>query len=659
MEPGDDVWRYLWEGYIQTLGFSPYHLPPNAPALLPYRTEWWSQINHLDVSAIYPPLTQLGFRGLAAIAVSVLLFKLAFVAADLLVGWLLSRRFGPSNAILYAWNPMVIYAFAGGAHYDSWFILPLVAAWLLLEPPEDRVEGRRWLWSSLLLGLSIAVKWISLPLLAWLMMRSLRQRTLGRTLWIAGLGSLPMGLSALVFCRGGTCPLIPTSSTFVSHGRSAEFIPHWVAQVWPASLQANWIYGIPLAVVVLWLLLRTNTLRQFTDGYWFGVFLLSPIVHFWYFTWIVPFAVPSQNWGVRWLSLSSFVYFVLPHACPTGDSPPPSACCCGCPLSWGGCGPWGTPLRQSQAALIKNLGTGQLWSTNMLHNRGIAYADSRLAMLKPTALTLMVTIALLSGCSSASLVSQRETSTPSAATPASATRLSYDDYATVLATYVDEQGLVDYRALQANPQPLTQFIDRLGAVAPDTYAAWSDADQIAFLINAYNAITLQSIINEDPLKDSIKDIFGVWKIKRHTVAGQSLTLDAIEHDILRQEFSEPRIHAALVCAAQSCPPLRQAPYTGARLDQQLEDQVRRWLASPHGLQIDRDANRVAISAIFDWFGEDWQPRYAVESGFTGNGKQRATLNFISQYVSPEQRAYLLQGDYTLDYLDYDWSLNRQ
>jgi len=88
MHPGDDIWRYLWEGYIQTLGFSPFHLPPLAPELAPYRTEWWSLINHPTVSAIYPPITQLGFRGLAAIAPSVLIFKLGFVGADVGVCWL-------------------------------------------------------------------------------------------------------------------------------------------------------------------------------------------------------------------------------------------------------------------------------------------------------------------------------------------------------------------------------------------------------------------------------------------------------------------------------------------------------------------------------------------------------------------------------------------
>ncbi len=318
MHPGIDVWRYLWEGYIQTLGFSPYHFAPLAPALEPFRTDWWSQIVFPDVTAIYPPIAQLGFRGLAAIAPNLYLFKLAFALADLLVCGLLCHRFGPARTTLYAWNPLVIYAFAGGAHYDSWFILPLVAAWLLVEsldqtPPPDLWP---WLGSALLLGVSIAVKWVSLPLLAWLVVQGWRQFKGWQAIALGLAGLLPVVLSALPFCGATLCPLVPTSSAFVAYGRSAELLPHLVAQVWPASLETNWIYGLPLGLVVVGLLWRRLSLQHFATGYWFSLFILSPIMHSWYFTWLVPFAVPSQNWGVRLGSLSIFVYFVLPSRVP-------------------------------------------------------------------------------------------------------------------------------------------------------------------------------------------------------------------------------------------------------------------------------------------------------------------------------------------------------
>lgn len=315
MQPGDDVWRYLWEGQIQTLGFSPYHFAPNAPELEPYRPIWWSQINHADVTAIYPPLTQLGFRLLASIAPNLYLFKVAFTIADLLTGWLLCRRFGYARSTLYAWNPMIIYAFAGGAHYDSWFILPLVAAGLQFDQkPAPCLRDR--LWSAGWIGISIAIKWMSFPVLGFLIWRSIRQFKPWVALWVGILGTLPMMLAALPFCRADSCPLIPTGSVFVSHGRSTELIPHFVGQIWPASLQTNAIYLLPLGLWVIGLTLRTKTFQSFTAAYWFGLLTLSPIVHFWYFTWIVPFAVATQNWGVRLVSLSAFVYFVLPSRLP-------------------------------------------------------------------------------------------------------------------------------------------------------------------------------------------------------------------------------------------------------------------------------------------------------------------------------------------------------
>jgi hypothetical protein len=279
-------------------------------------------------------------------------------------------------------------------------------------------------------------------------------------------------------------------------------------------------------------------------------------------------------------------------------------------------------------------------------------------MLRPRLVLLIGAIAMLAGCASTPPLAQNESQTTQASV-ASSSPLSYADYETVLRTYVNADGLVDYPALQANPQVLKDFVARLGSVSPDTYAAWSENEKVAFLINAYNAITLESIINQNPLKGSIKDIFGVWNFKKHTVMGRSLTLDNIEHDILRKDFQEPRIHAALVCAAISCPPLRQEPYTGENLDEQLDDQVRKWLFSPNGLQIDRTQNRVAISSIFNWFGEDWQAQYTAEGKFTGSAKERSALNFISNYVNPEDKEYLEQGNYSLNYLNYDWSLNRQ
>ncbi len=302
MTPGDDIWRYLWEGWLQNQGFNPYGLPPNAPPLEFLRPDWWSAINHPDIAAIYPPVTQWGFRLLAAIDPSVFVFKLGFVAADLGVCALLAIAFGVQRAKIYAWNPLVIYSFAGGGHYDSWFILPLVAAWLL-------VEKRHWGLSALFLGISIGVKWISLPLFGFWLWRRRPQQWPGLLLF----AGLPLLLTAPTFCRLDRCPLIPAQSSFVVQARSADLLPHILTYFWPASRQMNWIFVLPLAVITGILLLRCRQFTRFAEGYFIVLFLLSPVIHAWYFTWLIPFAVATGNWGTRWLTASSLIYFWLPY----------------------------------------------------------------------------------------------------------------------------------------------------------------------------------------------------------------------------------------------------------------------------------------------------------------------------------------------------------
>jgi len=324
MYPGDDIWRCLWEGHIQIAGFNPYLLAPNASVLEPLRSGGfggfggWAFINHPDHAAIYPPITQLGFRTLAAIAsvtgASVLLFKSSFVAADLCICGLLSRRFGYQAALLYGWNPLVIYSFAGGGHYDSWFLLPLVIAWLGWG--KKTFSGWK---RAIAIGISIAIKWMSLPALAFLAWRKRRNLAMGTALVLVGCG--PLLISAVPFCSGAglalSCPVLPLESSFVNYGRSAAFMPHFVAALWPDTARANWIYALPLSAIVL-RNLSVSHLGKFMERYFIALLLLSPIIHAWYFTWLVPFAVESRHLGTRWVSLSAFVYFALPHGLALG-----------------------------------------------------------------------------------------------------------------------------------------------------------------------------------------------------------------------------------------------------------------------------------------------------------------------------------------------------
>lgn len=279
---------------------------------------------------------------------------------------------------------------------------------------------------------------------------------------------------------------------------------------------------------------------------------------------------------------------------------------------------------------------------------------------KTIALGLLITTLVgVTACNQSPFGDASPTNSAIAQTAGPGQPLDNQDFATVLTTYVDDQGLVDYAVLQANREALDKYVQAIGAVPQATYEQWPESEKIAYLINAYNAITLQAIIDQSPLKASIRDIPGVWKWNKHQVAGQSLTLDQIEHSVLRQNFNEPRIHMALVCAAKSCPYLRQEPYTGDRLDEQLTEQTQRFLNHPEGFAIDPKDQKVELSAIFNWFGKDWIKSYQVSSGYQGNDQEKAVLNFVGEYLSPEQQAFLEQGDYQIRYFNYDWSLNNQ
>lgn len=249
---------------------------------------------------------------------------------------------------------------------------------------------------------------------------------------------------------------------------------------------------------------------------------------------------------------------------------------------------------------------------------------------------------------------------------------SYEPYAKVLNAYVDDHGWVDYKGLKANRAELDAFVASLATLPPPVYGSWSEPDKIAFWCNVYNAVTLKRIVDHYPIEkgsilnalrfpeNSIRQIGGVWTEIETNVMGRPLTLDQVEHEILRVEFNEPRIHAAIVCAAVSCPPLRNEPFIGEKLDAQLADQSRKFLARLDGFKIDRNRNRVYLSAIFDWFGEDFVKSYTPESAFPGQSKtNRAVLHFVSKHVGENDAEYLRTQRYSVHHFDYDWTLNEQ
>ena len=238
----------------------------------------------------------------------------------------------------------------------------------------------------------------------------------------------------------------------------------------------------------------------------------------------------------------------------------------------------------------------------------------------------------------------------------------HPDYNEVLKQFV-ENGFVNYAGLKNNPGKLNQYLETLSRVPEEEFESWKTNRQLAYLINLYNAAALKLIIKNYPV-ESIKDtggfFTGPFDQKFIRLFGNTVALDTIEHEIIRKKYDEPRIHFALVCAAKSCPQLRNEAYTAYRLDSQLNDQAKTFLSSRKGLRIDRSKKKVFLSSIFKWFGEDFLNKYIPESEskFKSFDKtERAVLNFITHYLSSDDKKYLQSADYTIKYLNYNWSLN--
>ncbi len=220
-----------------------------------------------------------------------------------------------------------------------------------------------------------------------------------------------------------------------------------------------------------------------------------------------------------------------------------------------------------------------------------------------------------------------------------------------LSAHVDAAGNVDYAAIKAS-SPLDEWLTALETAAEPSGAS----EKMAFWINTYNALTIDLIADNFPL-GSIRELDGgdPWESRRFTVAGQLVTLNHIEHRILRP-MGDPRIHAAVNCASRGCPPMPQVAFTGAGLDGQLNAVSAAWL-NANGVAIDPEANMVSLSKIFEWYGEDFLP--SSKQDIPGvDGTQEAAINFISRHA-PKHAEYLSAGGYTVGYSTYDWGVNTQ
>lgn len=223
-----------------------------------------------------------------------------------------------------------------------------------------------------------------------------------------------------------------------------------------------------------------------------------------------------------------------------------------------------------------------------------------------------------------------------------------------LRRFVDAEGRVDYAALAADGSALA-CARELAACEPG--ALRSREERLAFWINAYNCLTLASVVEalranpryRGVMEGGLLGALRFFYLRRHTVCGRRLSLAAIENRILRGELQEPRVHFTLVCASASCPPLRHGLYSAEHIDEEMEMAARLFIHSRRGVWVERETHTVWLSPIFKWYRKDFERAAG------------SVLAYLARYWDEDDRAYLERhgAQVRLRYFKYDWSLNMQ
>lgn len=249
--------------------------------------------------------------------------------------------------------------------------------------------------------------------------------------------------------------------------------------------------------------------------------------------------------------------------------------------------------------------------------------------------------------------------------------IDHTTYDTLLQKYV-ENGMVDYGSLKTDRGLLINYLEQIESVDPEDFKTWSVNEQKAFWINVYNAITIEGIIRNYPIqyggliartrfpKSSIRQIGKFWDTVFIKVMGKDLTLNDIEHNILRKEFDDPRIHFVLVCAAMGCPILENRAFFVEDLDERLDRAAFNFITNPEKVRLDREKNIIYLLSILEWYREDFESSESAGRNFGEYGKkERGVIEFVSRFMSETDREFIVLNLPKIKYLSYDWSLNEK
>ncbi len=246
-----------------------------------------------------------------------------------------------------------------------------------------------------------------------------------------------------------------------------------------------------------------------------------------------------------------------------------------------------------------------------------------------------------------------------------------ENSAEFLSRYVDDDGMVDYKKLRPKRMELIQVLRHFDQLSTKKYDSWPEPEKIAFWINAYNLCTIKVVIDNYPIQasrymtlfypaNSIRQISKPWTTYEFSIMQVKYTLREIERRILLRQFDEPRSCFALSHAGVDIPHLRNEPYTGRKLEKQLDEQVRSCIGNKQGFSIDRGKGKVYLSVIFKWYADVLSKKYGTDRKFIDQQPDvRTALNFISNYVSRVDCDFLERKAYSIEYTKYDWTLNEQ